>query len=218
MRYGVIVADDQGIARKYFETVIGAASDLRVLYSLPSLASVPAYCAGQRVDLVIMEAAFSDGTSGIDMVASLKTLSPPTKILIVSSTPARYLLEKARAAGADGFWRKDSAEPELKGVVRTLVKGGQFWPTDLPDVRIGDASLSELTGAETDVLMAISTGASNRMIAESLGIEIGTVKSHINHLLRKTGLSNRTSLAIEARVKGVAAGAVVRGLRDEREA
>ncbi len=217
MQYGVVIADDQGVARKYFEFVIGADPELRVLYSLPSLGSVQSCCAARRVDLALLGATFADGSSGIDIIPVVKSVSPSTKVLIVGCSSGSYLIDRARELGADGFWCKDSAEPELAGVLSDVLSGLGAWPKDPPDVPIGDALMSELTASETDVLCEIATGASNRMIAEALGIEIGTVKSHINHLLRKTGFSNRTSLAIEARLRGIAAGSVVRCPRYERE-
>ena len=61
---------------------------------------------------------------------------------------------------------------------------------------------TDLTPREIQVLRLLTTGVGNDEIAESLGVSLNTVKTHIQHLLDKTGFSSRTQLAIQARVTG----------------
>jgi len=92
--------------------------------------------------------------------------------------------------------------------VRAAITDGQgrLWRSaaktlpDLPDVAETPVLLDENTRLHS---RAITTGASNREIADRLFIEISTVKTHIRHMLQKTGFRNRTELAIEARLKGL---------------
>ncbi|MBQ2455087.1 MAG: response regulator transcription factor [Firmicutes bacterium] len=203
MEYSVMIVDDQSIARKYFESVVRAAPDFSLLYSLDSASVAHIYCSRFSIDLVIMDIVMADGSSGIDAAARIKEISPSTRILMVTSMAEGLFLSRAKEAGADGFWYKDDEETELITAMRDIMSGKRVWPEGSPVIKIGDALSSELTRAEMDVLREISTGASNQQIADRLGIETGTVKSHINHLLRKTVLNNRTELAIEARLKGL---------------
>ena len=203
MEYSVMIVEDQSIARKYFEAVVETAPDFKLLYSLDTASVAYIYCSRFPVDLVVMDVVMADGSNGIDAARRIKEISPRTKILIVTSMAEGLFLTRAREAGADSFWYKEDEETDFLTAMRVTMEGGHLWPADAPVVKIGDALSSEFTKAEMNILRELSTGASNQQIAEHLGIEVGTVKSHINHLLSKTAMNNRTELAIEARLKGL---------------
>ena len=203
MEYSVMIVEDQSIARKYFEAVVEAAPDFKLLYSLDTASVAYIYCSRFPVDLVVMDVVMSDGSNGIDTARRIKEMSPRTKILIVTSMAEGLFLTRAKEAGADSFWYKEDEETDFLTAMRVTMEGRHLWPEESPVVKIGDALSSEFTKAEMNILRELSTGASNQQIAERLGIEVGTVKSHINHLLSKTAMNNRTELAIEARLKGL---------------
>lgn len=203
MEYSVMIVEDQSIARKYFEAVVEAAPDFKLLYSLDTASVAYIYCSRFPVDLVVMDVVMADGSNGIDAARRIKEMSPRTKILIVTSMAEGLFLTRAKEAGADSFWYKEDAETDFLTAMRVTMEGRHLWPEESPVVKIGDALSSEFTKAEMNILRELSTGASNQQIAERLGIEVGTVKTHINHLLSKTAMNNRTELAIEARLKGL---------------
>ncbi len=203
MEYSVMIVEDQSIARKYFEAVVEAAPDFKLLYSLDTASVAYIYCSRFPVDLVVMDVVMADGSNGIDAARRIKEMSPRTKILIVTSMAEGLFLTRAKEAGADSFWYKEDEETDFLTAMRVTMEGRHLWPEESPVVKIGDALSSEFTKAEMNILRELSTGASNQQIAERLGIEVGTVKSHINHLLSKTAMNNRTELAIEARLKGL---------------
>ncbi|MBR3395822.1 MAG: response regulator transcription factor [Firmicutes bacterium] len=203
MEYSVMIVEDQSIARKYFEAVVEAAPDFKLLYSLDTASVAYIYCSRFPVDLVVMDVVMADGSNGIDAARRIKEMSPRTKILIVTSMAEGLFLTRAKEAGADSFWYKEDEETDFLTAMRVTMEGRHLWPEESPIVKIGDALSSEFTKAEMNILRELSTGASNQQIAERLGIEVGTVKSHINHLLSKTAMNNRTELAIEARLKGL---------------
>ena len=206
MEYSVMIVEDQSIARKYFEAVVEAAPDFKLLYSLDPASVAYIYCSRFPVDLVVMDVVMADGSNGIDAARRIKEMSPRTKILIVTSMAEGLFLTRAKEAGADSFWYKEDEETDFLTAMRVTMEGRHLWPEESPVVKIGDALSSEFTKAEMNILRELSTGASNQQIAERLGIEVGTVKSHINHLLSKTAMNNRTELAIEARLKGLVGG------------
>ena len=203
MEYSVMIVEDQSIARKYFEAVVEAAPDFKLLYSLDTASVAYIYCSRFPVDLVVMDVVMADGSNGIDAARRIKEMSQRTKILIVTSMAEGLFLTRAKEAGADSFWYKEDEETDFLTAMRVTMEGRHLWPEESPIVKIGDALSSEFTKAEMNILRELSTGASNQQIAERLGIEVGTVKSHINHLLSKTAMNNRTELAIEARLKGL---------------
>lgn len=85
---------------------------------------------------------------------------------------------------------------------RTLA-GESIYPAETPEVQLGLTTSSELTPREIQVLRLLTTGAGNEEIASKLHISSNTVKTHIKHLLEKTGFSSRTQLAIQSRITGL---------------
>ena len=81
--------------------------------------------------------------------------------------------------------------------------GEHIYPDETPLVHIGNTTNHEFTERELDVLKELTTGDSNAAIAKRLHISVGTVKSHIQHLLDKTGFKTRTELVSDARSLGI---------------
>ena len=81
--------------------------------------------------------------------------------------------------------------------------GEHIYPDETPLVRIGNTTNHEFTERELDILKELTTGDSNAVIAERLHISVGTVKSHVQHLLDKTGFKTRTELVSDARSLGI---------------
>lgn len=84
---------------------------------------------------------------------------------------------------------------------RTLA-GESIYPEQTPVIQLGLAKSTEFTPREIQVLRLLTTGAGNDEIASKLEISLNTVKTHVMHLMDKTGFTSRTQLAIQARITG----------------
>ena len=88
-------------------------------------------------------------------------------------------------------------------IIKGVFNGEYFYPDTCPALQLGDIISNELTQSELEVLRELTNGSSNAQIGMKLNISANTVKTHIQHMLDKTGFSNRTELAIEARIRGI---------------
>lgn len=105
--------------------------------------------------------------------------------------------------GADSLWIKDGDEQSFLRVIRSTVAGERVMPTQLPVGMIGEARSDELTSRELEVLREIVQGRTDAEIANTLCLSVPTVKYHIRNLREKTGLINRTQLAVAAGKAGL---------------
>ena len=201
--YKVMVVDDQSISRQLFELYIEKSNDFKLTFSVPSASVADIYLLKEKVDIVIMDIFMNDGSNGISAAAKIKKLYPEIKIVVVTSIPEPSLIEKAREAGIDSFWHKESNSDVILNVMRRTMKGESVYPDNLPPLKLGKAYLSDLTDREFEVLKYTTTGATNAEVAEKLFISENTVKKHISNMLSKTELKSRTELAIKARVLGI---------------
>ena len=206
MAYKVIIADDQNIPRQLFEMIVRSSARYELLYALESASVVPIYCARYPVDLIIMDIVMRDGSNGLDVAERVKKDYPKTKILMVTSMVESAYVKRAKAIGVESFWYKEAGDKELLDVMDRTVAGESVYPVSTPTLQIGLAKSEDFTPAELAVLREMTTGAPNKAIAERLGVDASTVKTHISNMLQKSGCRNRTELAIEARVQGLVIG------------
>ena len=200
----VMVVDDQVISRRLFELYLKDSERYELVYSVKSAAVADIYLVNQDVDLILMDILMSDGSNGLDAAEKIKKNFPQIKIIAVTSMVDTQFLSRAREIGVDSFWYKEADEVDILDVIDRTMAGESVYPDTPMAVRLGNIMSTEITGRELEVLREITSGTSNAMVAERLGITEGTVKVHVRNLLRKTGYSSRTELAIKARTLGAA--------------
>lgn len=199
----VLIVDDQKISRQLFENYVRSSSRYELVKSIDSAGMVDIYLAKYPVDLIIMDIVMADGISGLDACEYVKNNYPDIKLIAVTSMPEARFIERAKQLGVESFWYKEASREPLLEIMRRTMDGESVYPQSAPVEKIGLTDSAELSAAEMAVLRELTTGAENTEIAQRLKISVNTVKSHIQHMLDKTGFSNRTELAIEARVKGI---------------
>lgn len=189
--------------RELFEIYIRSSEKFRHLLSVSSATAAPAVCQKNRVDLILMDVMTELGASGLEAAEQIKRKSPATKIIIVTSMPEYSWLARARRIGVDSFWYKDGQKNSILEVMERTMAGEHIYPDETPLVHIGNATNHEFTERELDILKELTTGDTNAAIAERLHVSLATVKSHIQHLMEKTGFKTRTELVSEARSRGI---------------
>jgi DNA-binding NarL/FixJ family response regulator len=118
-----------------------------------------------------------------------------------------YLYEAIRA-GAAGYVLKDASQRELVSAVRRVLRGEALLRPDLTAQlisRLGrehrpaaPAGPERLTPREHEVLRLLAQGQTNREIASALVVSVGTIKVHVEHILAKLNVADRTQAAVRA--------------------
>ena len=211
MAYSVLIVEDQAIPRELFEIYVNASEHFRHLLSIPNAAAALSVCRSSHVDLILMDVMTELEHSGLDAAEEIKRELPGIRIIVVTSMPEYSWLARARRIGVDSFWYKDGHRDSLLDVMERTMAGEHIYPDETPLRRIGNATNHEFTERELEILKELTAGDTNAEIAERLGVSVATVKSHILHLMEKTGFKTRTELVSEARGLGI----VIRSRREE---
>ena len=129
--------------------------------------------------------------------------------MVLASDLSVDVLRDAMTCGADGFLMKDVSPEALIQSLQLIMLGEKVFPTNLAamllDMNSTPSPVNSLRGLsprEQEILQALVTGASNKLIANRLGITEATVKVHLSTLLRKIDVNNRTQAAIWAMNNG----------------
>ena len=202
-KYKVLIVDDQSVSRQLFESFVEQSDMYELVKAVSSAEMVDIYLARYKVDLIIMDVVMAEGINGLAASEYVKKRYPNVKILMVTSMPEVSYIERAREIGIESFWYKEDESGPFLAIMDRTMAGDNVYPDSTPKVALGSIMSSELSTAELTVLRELTTGAGNAEIAETLNISVNTVRTHIQHMLEKTGYSNRTELAIEARVRGI---------------
>ena len=202
MTYRIMIVDDQFVSREMFKLYISQCPDYEVAYCVDTAMFADTYVLNSKIDLVIMDILMQDGSNGLEAAEKIKKLKPDLKIIAVTPMPEISWMDKAREIGIESFWYKEVSKETILEIIERTLAGESVYPSETPEVALGMVKSTELTPREIQVLRLLTTGVGNDEIAETLNISLNTVKTHIQHLLDKTGFANRTQLAIQARVTG----------------
>ena len=200
----VVVCDTQPMAIEGLRSVLLNAPGLRYAGSMTTLSGTIDLVRGTNPSVVILDRGFG-AAAVIHALDRLRT-SPHTATIVwgVAMTNAEAL--RMVQAGARGVLRKTSDAGSVLDCIRA-VSEGETWMEDtiLQDVERAIApSRSSLTAREHQVADLVEKGLKNRDIADSLGIQTGTVKIHLKHIFEKTGCRGRYGLALTGlREKGL---------------
>jgi DNA-binding NarL/FixJ family response regulator len=200
-RHRVLVVDDHPIVRHGLASVIGAEPDLVVCGEADGEATALEAFAALVPDVVVTDLSLR-GTTGLELIKSLKAAKPAVPVLVVSIHDETVHAERALRAGASGYVMKEEATTVIVSAIRRLLEGG-MWVSDELSARMvrryvrGDVLSSPVEGLsdrEIEVFQMIGRGIATRDIALGLGISIKTVETHLAHIKDKLCLRNAREL------------------------
>lgn len=200
----VLIVDDHKMFAQSLQALLGSEPDLQVVGAATTLAAARAVVATEPVDVVLMDLRLPDG-SGIDGVRALRSLSPASRVLVLTAHAADDTLLDAVAAGAAGYLTKDLDAAALVAAIRAAASGETLVPPAvlarlLPRLSAPPPDTAELTAREREILALFVEGLTNADIAERLGVSVHTVRNHVQNLLAKLGAHSKLeALAIALR-------------------
>lgn len=219
MSLKVLVVDDQGIVRAGFAAVIDAEEDLTVVGEAADGATAVRLAEELAPDVIVMDVRMPE-LDGIAATRIITGRENAPRVLVLTTFDLDAYVFDALRAGASGFLLKDVRPAELLDGIRVVATGESVLAPSATRRLIGHYAsrpnagnrtdsggpreLDSLTESQRGVLALIAAGLNNAEIAEELGITVGTVKSHVNALLRKLGLRDRVQATILAYDLGLA--------------
>ena len=204
MSIKIVIADDHEIVRiglkALFErtniSVVGEAADGNAAYKVAKK---------HKPDLVLLDVRMPE-VDGLSCLARLKLDLPKTHVLMFSSFDNPTYLARALALGASGYLLKSVSPDKIVSAIRSVANGDAIWAKE--ELRrvsgaLGAPSVTsdgdvQLTKREGEVLKQLAFGLTNKEIAQALGISYETVKEHVQHILQKLAVTDRTQAAVWA--------------------
>ena len=143
------------------------------------------------------------GQTGVEAITAIRREDPEARVLVLTTFDGDADIQRALEAGARGYLLKNVRRATLIEAVRAVAAGQRYLPPATA-ARLVEAMESErLTARELDVLALLAKGMRNREIAEALHLAEPTIKIHVNNLLRKLEVKDRTEAAVVALRRGL---------------
>ncbi|MBL8228691.1 MAG: response regulator transcription factor [Bryobacterales bacterium] len=198
----ILVVDDHFLVRMGLKATLASEPDMVVVAEAGNAGAALEAAQNFEVDVALIDLRLP-GEDGVELTKQLRRLRPQTRVVLISTWGGDEDIFRALQAGSCGYVLKSLPREDLLRAIRLTHQGKRCLPAPVAERLSARLPGSELTPRETDVLRGIVKGLSNREIGAELSISEGTVKLHVNSLLPKLGVSDRTKAALMALHRGL---------------
>ena len=204
-KIGVLIADDHEVVRSGLKSLL-AGTEIKVVAEVATgSAAIKYVMENEDVDVVLLDIRMPDG-DGLGALGRIKLERPQLPVLMLSTFDNPTYVARTVALGASGYLLKGCTREELIDAIRKAARKESVWTREelrrvtgaLATPRLTSDVDVPLTQRESEVLRQLAYGLTNKEIAAALHISYETVKEHVQHILRKIGVSDRTQAAVWA--------------------
>ena len=211
----VVLVDDHGLCRRGLAELLEAHAGIRVLGTAGTADQAVRLLETEKPTLVIMDLKMAP-VDGFRLLTRLRAEGIDTPVVVLTMSDSQDDLARAFRAGVRGYLLKDMDPDDVIDAIRCTARGevvvAPTMAVKLVDMllpgetrRTHESTMRLLTEREREILQHLSSGKSNKAIAQSLSISHDTVKLHVRHILSKLGLTSRVEAAVFAVEHRVAA-------------
>ena len=194
--------DDQAVVRQGFVSLINTVPDMEIIAEGANGQDAVELYRQHQPDITLMDLRMPV-LSGVAAITQIRREFPGARIIVLTTYDGDEDIYRSVQAGAQGYLLKDMFFDELEAAIRKVHAGARLIPGSVAERLAARMSSAELTARELEVLQQIVAGKSNKEIASSFMITEATVKTHINNILSKLGVSDRTQAATTALQRGL---------------
>ena len=205
----LLIADDHEVLRSGVKALL-AGTEITVVAEVATGQAAVKYALEHEVDVVLLDVRMPDG-DGLTALGRIKLDKLDLPVLMISAFDNPAYVARAVAMGASGYLLKGCTRDELVNAITKAAAGESVFTRDelrrvtgaIATPRIADDVDVPLTQREAEVLRELVKGLTNKQIAEVLHIGHETVKEHVQHIIHKIGVTDRTQAAVWAVRKGL---------------
>ncbi len=204
----VVVADDHPLYRDGVVRALSASGQIEVVAQAEDGRSALAQIEEHRPDVALLDYRLP-GLDGMAVTHAVVRDGLPTRVLLISAFTESGVVYKALETGASGFVPKEARQKQIVDAVLACARGENVLPPDLAAGLVSEIRLRAsndapvLTPREREILRLIAAGKSLPAIARELYLGVTTVKTHVQHLYEKLGVSDRAAAVAEAMRRGL---------------
>lgn len=198
----VIVIEDHPVVRQGLVALLSNAPDIEVVGSASDGLEGIQVFRSVRPDVTLIDLQMPR-LGGVGAIQQMRKDWPDARFIVLTTFDGDEDIYRAMQAGAKAYLLKGMEVEELLMAIRTVHAGRASVPSSIAEKLAQRVGAQDLTAREVEVLGRIVAGRANKEIANDLNISEATVKSHVNSLLGKLGVDDRTHAAVVALQRGI---------------
>jgi len=186
----VLIADDHTIVRIGLKALVESEADIEVVAEAENGQQAIVRATEHRPDVIIMDLVMPK-KDGVEATREIRRLLPDTKVMILTTFGSSDGIAHALDAGAHGALMKTTDDATIVTAIRRIARGETFISQEVRRQLSTNPPAEQFSPRQTEVMMSITNGLSNKEIAQLLGIRIDSVEEHVKAILKKLGAANR---------------------------
>ncbi|GAP99915.1 response regulator [Leptolyngbya sp. NIES-2104] len=198
----VLIADDHSIVRQGLVTIINRDPEMMVIAEAENGQQAIDRFREHQPDVTLMDLRMPE-VGGVEAIRAICAEFKPARIIVLTTYDGDEDIYRGLHSGAQGYLLKDTKSHEVLNAIRIVARGQQYIPPDVGAKLVQRLNNPELRERELAVLGLMAQGMSNLEIGTALSISENTVKTHVNRILSKLGVSDRTQAVIVAVKRGI---------------
>jgi len=201
-RIRILIVDDHPVVRAGLSSMLATQPGIDVAGSASSGEEALDMVRRDMPDVVLLDLRMP-GMSGIDTLLALKAMKAPARVIILTSFEMDENIYRAVQAGALGYLLKDTSQSQMLEAINTVHSGRRYIPSQIA-ARLAERMMrSNLTAREVEILEMLAKGLTNKQIGTALSISDNTVRNHVNSIMEKMEVSDRTEAVAVAIQQGI---------------
>jgi two-component system nitrate/nitrite response regulator NarL len=209
----IVVIDDHTLFRRGVRALLEHEPGFEIAGDAADPGEGAKQAANAQPDVILLDL-HMPGVSGVEAIPMLKEAAPAARIVMLTVSEDAEDLMACLRAGASGYLLKNIDGEFLVDAIRRAARGESAMSAQMTSKLVrelhvmaptasGSVRKAPLSPREQEILRLVATGSSNKEVARALGVAESTVKIHVQHILRKLGLSSRVQAAVYAAEHGL---------------
>jgi DNA-binding NarL/FixJ family response regulator len=198
----ILIVDDHPVVQAGLSSMLATQGEVEVIGSASSGEEALAMVRQDMPDILLLDLRMP-GMNGIDTLNALKEMKASARVIILTSFETDENIYRAVQAGAQGYLLKDTSQRQMLEAIETVHMGRRYIPNPIA-ARLAERMLrSNLTARESEILEMLAKGLTNKQIGSALSISENTVRNHVNSIMEKLEVSDRTEAVAVAIQQGI---------------
>src|SRR5215475_11899303 len=198
----ILIVDDHPVVQAGLSSMLATHEEVEVIGSASSGDEALVMVQQDMPDILLLDLRMP-GMNGIDTLHALKEMKASARVIILTSFETDENIYRAVQAGAQGYLLKDTSQHQMLEAIATVQLGKRYIPNQIA-ARLAERMLrSNLTARESEILEMLAKGLTNKQIGSALTISENTVRNHVNSIMEKLEVSDRTEAVAVAIQQGI---------------
>jgi two-component system, NarL family, response regulator len=198
----ILIVDDHPVVRAGLASMLGTQESLKVVGAAWNGQEAFALIERHHPQVMLLDLRMP-GMNGIETLQALRSLANPPRVLVLTNFETDEDVYRAVRAGAQGYLVKSTSQQEMIEAIKTVAAGRRYFPAQIASRLAQRMSRSNLTAREREILEMISKGLTNKQIGSALDISANTARNHVNNIIEKLDVADRTEAVTTAIQQGL---------------